>query len=85
MAFLAENFNAKSINKSNISSRILPQPKKMNVSGCSSLVKAFACVDTIADYCAINAAGIDREGAFPIQEFKRIAEAGLLAIPLMPD
>ena len=85
MTFVVENFNAESINKSNISYRITPQPKKVNISGCSSLAKAFACVDTIAEYCAVNAAEIDREGAFPIQEFKRIAEAGLLAIPLMPD
>ena len=36
----------------------------------------------IADFCAVNAAEIDRNGAFPIAEFERIAEADLLAAPL---
>ena len=85
MTFVAENVNVKSINKSNISYRITPQSEKMDVSACSSLAKAFECVDTIAQYCADNAAEIDHEGAFPIQEFKQIAEAGLLGVPLMPN
>lgn len=36
----------------------------------------------IAERCARNAAAIDREGAFPVEEFAWIAEAGLLAAPL---
>ncbi|MBM0743430.1 acyl-CoA dehydrogenase family protein [Phormidium sp. CLA17] len=36
----------------------------------------------IADFCAANAAAIDRNGAFPIAEFERIAKADLLAAPL---
>lgn len=84
MTFVAENLNAKALNKSNISYRITPPSKKMNGSGCCSLAKAFESVDTIAEYCAFNASEIDHEGAFPIQEFKQIAEAGLLAVPLMP-
>jgi alkylation response protein AidB-like acyl-CoA dehydrogenase len=39
----------------------------------------------IADFCAANAAAIDVHGAFPVQEFERIAEAGLLVMPLMPE
>ncbi len=39
----------------------------------------------IADFCAQNAASIDRNGSFPIQEFDRITEAGLLAAPLPPE
>lgn len=38
----------------------------------------------IADFCAANAAAIDRNGAFPVQEFERIAQSGLLAAPLQP-
>ena len=38
----------------------------------------------IADFCAKNAASIDHNGSFPIQEFKRIAEANLLSVPLQP-
>nr|MDQ6906599.1 acyl-CoA/acyl-ACP dehydrogenase [Chloroflexota bacterium] len=36
----------------------------------------------IADYCAVHAAAVDRDDAFPDAEFRRIAEAGLLAAPL---
>lgn len=39
----------------------------------------------VADFCASNAAAIDQNGAFPVQEFKRIAQAELLAIPLHTD
>lgn len=39
-------------------------------------------VQEVADFCAANAAAIDRNGAFPAQEFERIAAAGLLAAPL---
>lgn len=38
----------------------------------------------IADFCAANAALIDRNGAFPIKEFELIAEADLLSVPLQP-
>jgi alkylation response protein AidB-like acyl-CoA dehydrogenase len=36
----------------------------------------------INDFCAGNAAKIDRSGAFPVQEFELIAKAGLLTAPL---
>ncbi len=36
----------------------------------------------VTDFCAGNAATIDRSGAFPIREFELIAEAGLLTAPL---
>jgi alkylation response protein AidB-like acyl-CoA dehydrogenase len=35
----------------------------------------------IAAFCAQNAAAIDHDDAFPEEEFRRIAEAGLLAAP----
>jgi alkylation response protein AidB-like acyl-CoA dehydrogenase len=39
----------------------------------------------IADFCAVNASMIDHNGAFPVEEFERIAAAGLLAAPLQPE
>ena len=39
----------------------------------------------IADYCAANAAAVDRNGAFPVKEFELIAETGMLAAPLQPE
>ncbi len=36
----------------------------------------------VTDFCAANAATIDRNGAFPVQEFELIAQAGLLTAPL---
>ena len=41
-----------------------------------------ARVAALADDCAAHAAEIDRDDAFPDEEFRRIAEAGLLAAPL---
>jgi alkylation response protein AidB-like acyl-CoA dehydrogenase len=49
-----------------------------------SLEACFASAAKIADYCAENAASIDHNGAFPVEEFERIAQAGLLSAPLMP-
>lgn len=40
------------------------------------------CVAKLADYCALNAAAIDKLGAFPAQEFEMIRDLGLLAAPL---
>ncbi len=50
-----------------------------------SLKQCLAHATEIAEYCAINAATIDVHGALPVQEFQRIAKAGLLAVPLMPE
>ena len=36
----------------------------------------------VADFAAGNAAAIDRDGAFPVDEFQAIAAAGLLTAPL---
>lgn len=38
--------------------------------------------DDVAAFCAQNAAAVDREGAFPVEEFALIARSGLLAAPL---
>jgi alkylation response protein AidB-like acyl-CoA dehydrogenase len=60
-----------------------PSPKTF--SARLSLTQCLACGDEIADYCAANAAAIDHNGAFPVQEFGRLAQSGLLAAPLMPE
>jgi alkylation response protein AidB-like acyl-CoA dehydrogenase len=39
-------------------------------------------IKPVTDFCAANAAQIDRNGAFPVQEFELIAQAGLLTAPL---
>jgi alkylation response protein AidB-like acyl-CoA dehydrogenase len=39
-------------------------------------------VDEVVEFCRQHAGEIDFEGAFPEQEFSRIAEAGLLAAPI---
>jgi alkylation response protein AidB-like acyl-CoA dehydrogenase len=51
----------------------------------SPLRACLAHATEIAEYCAMNAATIDVHGAFPVQEFQRIAKAGLLAVPLMTE
>jgi alkylation response protein AidB-like acyl-CoA dehydrogenase len=48
----------------------------------SALAECFASAEQIAAYAAANAATIDRHGAFPVHEFKQIAAAGLLTVPL---
>ena len=50
-----------------------------------ALAECFAYATEIAEYCAANAATIDCHGSFPDREFERIAAAGLLAVPLMPE
>ena len=54
--------------------------------GQSSLrtVELVDLATEIADFCAKNAASIDHNGAFPIEEFDRIAKADLLSAPLRP-
>ncbi len=49
------------------------------------LEKVFASATEIAQYCAAHASLIDRHGTFPVEEFRLIAEAGLLTVPLMPQ
>ncbi len=49
------------------------------------LAEALARGAEIAHYCSTHAAAIDHQGAFPVAEFKLIAEAGLLAAPLLPQ
>jgi alkylation response protein AidB-like acyl-CoA dehydrogenase len=49
-----------------------------------SLADCWATASRIAEYCATNASRIDYNGAFPVEEFKRIAESGLLVVPLLP-
>jgi alkylation response protein AidB-like acyl-CoA dehydrogenase len=39
-------------------------------------------IPRVTDFCAANAAIIDQSGTFPVQEFKLIANAGLLTAPL---
>lgn len=42
----------------------------------------LARASEVAAFCAENAAAIDEEGMFPAAEFRRIADAGLLGVPL---
>ncbi len=65
--------------------RFSGHPSSKAVSKQQSLTECLACGDEIAGYCAANAAAIDHHGAFPIQEFGRLAQAGLLTAPLMPE
>ena len=51
----------------------------------SSVDEALLRAAEIADYCAANASAVDRNGAFPVREFKLIAEGGLLAAPLQRE
>ena len=39
----------------------------------------------IADFAAVNADCLDKQGIFPVEEFRRIAAAGLLTAPLSRD
>jgi alkylation response protein AidB-like acyl-CoA dehydrogenase len=57
----------------------------MSASSRLSLAECFTSVTKIADCCAANAAAIDCNGAFPVEEFKQISELGLLSAPLMPE
>ncbi|MBF2066880.1 MAG: acyl-CoA/acyl-ACP dehydrogenase [Calothrix sp. C42_A2020_038] len=51
----------------------------------STIAQTLKSAVEIADYCAANASNVDVNGAFPVQEFKLIAEAGLLAAPLQRE
>ncbi|MBD2091240.1 acyl-CoA dehydrogenase family protein [Microcoleus sp. FACHB-1515] len=53
-------------------------PAQLNL----STQTVFARAAEISDFAARNAAKIDRNGAFPVEEFQQIAAAGLLAAPL---
>jgi alkylation response protein AidB-like acyl-CoA dehydrogenase len=59
--------------------------RSMSASNRLSLDECVASVAEIADYCAANAAAIDCDGSFPVNEFKQISDSGLLAAPLMPE
>lgn len=50
-----------------------------------SVAEVLVRAAEIADYCAANAATIDRNGAFPVKELELIASAGLLAAPLQAE
>ena len=50
-----------------------------------TLGSVFKSAIEIADYCATHASKVDHLGAFPVEEFRLIADAGLLAVPLLPQ
>ncbi len=50
-----------------------------------SLPQLLCQVADVAAFCAQNAPQIDHCGALPIEEFDRIAKAGLLIAPLKPE
>jgi alkylation response protein AidB-like acyl-CoA dehydrogenase len=47
-----------------------------------ALDQAVSRATAVAERCAANAAALDQAGAFPTEEFRLLAEAGLLAAPL---
>jgi alkylation response protein AidB-like acyl-CoA dehydrogenase len=47
-----------------------------------SLVEIIKTVRKIADFAAKNAAKLDKQAIFPVEEFQQIAAAGLLTAPL---
>jgi alkylation response protein AidB-like acyl-CoA dehydrogenase len=51
-------------------------------SSVSEHTNIWKSVDEVVEFCRQHAGEIDYEGAFPEQEFARIAEAGLLAAPV---
>ena len=50
-----------------------------------TISETLARAAQVADCCAANADAVDQDGAFPAQEFRWLAEAGLLAAALRPD
>ena len=50
----------------------------------STIAEALAHAGRLADCFAENASAIDRDGAFPADEFRLLYEHGLLAAPLSP-
>lgn len=48
----------------------------------SSPDEALGAAVRLAQCCAANGANLDHDDAFPIEEFRQLAEAGLLAAPL---
>lgn len=67
------------------STTISSSPRLPNQPPPLSIPEVLDRASEIADFCATNAAAIDYNGAFPIQEFELIAKAGLLAAPLQPE
>jgi alkylation response protein AidB-like acyl-CoA dehydrogenase len=59
--------------------------RSANPDRSTQLAHLLARAAEIAHYCSAQAAAIDHHGAFPVAEFKLIAEAGLLAAPLLPQ
>ena len=73
-------------------SKILLQKREISCVGSEPfshqserMKKAFKSAAEIAQYCATHASSIDFHGAFPVEEFKLIAEVGLLTVPLIPQ
>ena len=58
------------------------QPLLKTCSHPASIPELFTRTTHIADDAFLNAANLDRVGAFPHQEFEQIAKAGLLSAPL---
>ena len=50
-----------------------------------SISDTLAAAAKAADCCAAHAAAIDRDGAFPTDEFRWLSEAGLLGVSLAPE
>jgi alkylation response protein AidB-like acyl-CoA dehydrogenase len=51
-------------------------------SSVSEQSRFWETVDEVVEFSRANAGEIDEEGAFPVEEFARLADAGLLAAPV---
>lgn len=65
-----------------VSTPVRPSPLRSPLGTIADLLNQ---VIQISQFCADNASAIDHNGAFPVKEFERIAAAGLLAAPLLPQ
>lgn len=61
---------------SSVAMRLAEIPAEETVAGL------LARAEEVAAFCAANADAVDAEGAFPVEEFERVANSGLLRAPL---
>ena len=65
-----------------VSHTLLPKENYLSQRSIADLLMRVA---RLSDYCALNAAAVDRIGAFPVQEFEMIQDLGMLSAPLRKD
>lgn len=62
--------------------QVVAAPSRIKTQPNLSILEALSRAAEISAYAADHAAQIDHAEAFPVEEFERLAEAGLLAVPL---